>query len=153
MRHLSKDQLLQQRGNDLYDSHGDKVGKIVEIYLDSGSWALVNTGLFGAKSSFVPLREASDHGGTLSVPYEKGRIKDAPDMDADGQLSPDQERALWGHYEPGRRSDVATTRPAQELTGDVRLHRYIVEDEANETFPLRREEIRVEREPIDADQD
>src|SRR3954463_3646181 len=184
MSNLSKDQLLQQRGNDLYDSHGDKVGKIEEIYLDSGSgapeWALVHTGLFGSKSSFVPVRDASDHGGNLSVPYEKGRIKDAPSMDADGQLSPVKERALFSHYEldgtwgdgdgelgrdgngtvghdvSGPTTDRAMTRSEEELRvgtaererGRVRLRKYIVEDEVTKTVPVRREEIRVEREPI-----
>jgi sporulation protein YlmC with PRC-barrel domain len=84
MSTLGRDQLLELRGQDLHDSHGDKIGKIDEIYLDRESgepeWALVNTGLFGTKSSFVPVRDASRHEGTLSVPYEKGKVKDAPNM-------------------------------------------------------------------------
>src|SRR5688572_26235884 len=87
----TKDRMLQFRGQNLVDSDGSKIGSIEEIYLDAETnepeWALVNTGLFGTKSTFVPLRDASDDGETLRVPYEKAKVKDAPKMDPDGQLS------------------------------------------------------------------
>ena len=102
MSTLQKDQLLEQRGEDLYDNDGDKIGKIEEIYLDADSgqpeWALVNTGMFGTKSSFVPLRDASDNDGTVTVPYDKAQVKDAPKMDPDGELSRDEEDDLYRHY-------------------------------------------------------
>jgi uncharacterized protein (TIGR02271 family) len=172
---LDKDELLRRRGDDLYDSHGDKIGKIDEIYLDHESgepeWALVNTGLFGSRSSFVPLRDASSHDGTLSVPYEKALVKDAPNLEPDGELSHAQEDELYRHYRfderrdeadtvgrdvSGPTTDDAMTRSEEELhvgtaereTGRVRLRKYVVEDEVTQTVPVRREEIRVEREPV-----
>ena len=51
----------------------------------------MNTGLFGTKSTFVPLRDATDDGDTLRVPYDKAKVKDAPNMDADGELSQSEE--------------------------------------------------------------
>src|SRR5918995_907549 len=79
---LQRDRILEFRGQNLVDADGDKVGSIEEIYLDAETnapeWALVNTGLFGTKSTFVPLREATDDGGTLRVPYDKAKVKDAP---------------------------------------------------------------------------
>jgi sporulation protein YlmC with PRC-barrel domain len=102
MTTLQKDALLQKRGQDLYDRDGDKIGAIEEIYLDAQTgepeWALVNTGMFGTKSSFVPLQEADEDGGTLRVPYEKARVKDAPTMDPDGELSQNDESKLYAHY-------------------------------------------------------
>ena len=180
MSTLQKDDLLQKRGQDLYDASGDKIGTIDEIYLDADTgapeWALVNTGLFGTKSTFVPLRDASHHDGALSVPYEKGRVKDAPSIDPDGELSHAQEDELYRYYEldasrdvedrdasgtvgrdtSGPTTDDAMTRSEEELrvgttereTGRVRLRKYVVEDEVTETVPVRREEVRVEREPI-----
>ena len=63
---IDKDRMLGFRGEDLADSAGDKIGKIVEMYLDAESgepeWALVHTGLFGSKQTFVPLR-GRDGGG------------------------------------------------------------------------------------------
>src|SRR4051812_35141887 len=102
MSTLQKDDLLQKRGQDLYDQSGDKIGKIEEIYLDADTgapeWALVHTGLFGTKSSFVPLRDVSEDGGSLRVPYEKAQVKDAPNIDPDGELSQQQESELYRHY-------------------------------------------------------
>src|SRR3954454_19558064 len=102
MSTFQKDDLLQKRGQDLYDASGDKIGKIEEIYLDADTgapeWALVNTGLFATTSTFVPLRDATDEGGSLRVPYEKAQVKDAPSIDADGELSQHQEAGLYQHY-------------------------------------------------------
>jgi uncharacterized protein (TIGR02271 family) len=197
MSTLERDQVLQQRGQNLHDRDGDKIGTIEEIYLDADTnepeWALVNTGLFGTKSTFVPLRDATEDGGGLRVPYEKAQVKDAPNMDPDGQLSQDEEAELYRHYGleyseahsdsglaeggaattattdgsfggappvgddvSGPETDNAMTRSEEELrvgtmqreAGRVRLRKYVVEDEVTRTVPVRREEVRVEREPI-----
>jgi uncharacterized protein (TIGR02271 family) len=96
------DEILSWRGQNLVDQDGDKVGKIEEIYLDAETnepeWALVNTGLFGTKHTFVPLKEASAGSGGARVPYDKQQIKDAPTMDADGQLSQQEEQQLYQYY-------------------------------------------------------
>jgi uncharacterized protein (TIGR02271 family) len=97
-----KDRILQFRGQDLCDGDGDKIGSIEEIYLDAGTdepeWALVNTGRFGTKSTFVPLRDAREAEGTLRVPFDKATVKDAPKMDPDGQLSQREEAELYRYY-------------------------------------------------------
>src|SRR5215217_2544040 len=102
MSTLQTGDLLQKRGQDLYDSSGDKLGSLQEIYLDADTgapeWALVNTGLFGTKSTFVPLRDVTDDGGNLRVRYEKAQVKDAPKLDSDGELSQQQEAELYRHY-------------------------------------------------------
>src|SRR3954462_12358275 len=102
MSTLQKEDLLAKRGQDLYDRDGDKLGTIEEIYLDADTgapeWALVNTGLFGTKSTFVPLRDASEDAGNVRVPYEKAQVKAAPKTDPDGELSQQQESELYRHY-------------------------------------------------------
>jgi uncharacterized protein (TIGR02271 family) len=99
----NSEQIIESRGGQLYDRDGQKVGKIDEIYLDADSnepeWALVNTGLFGSKSTFVPLRGAAVREGEIHVAYDKGVIKDAPGIDPDGRLSPEEEDELYRHYE------------------------------------------------------
>jgi PRC-barrel domain len=86
----------------IVDRDGGTVGTISEFYLDLETryptWALVNTGLFGARQSFVPLLEATEISDGLKVPYEKGHIKDAPHVDPRGELSPDEEATLCAHY-------------------------------------------------------
>jgi uncharacterized protein (TIGR02271 family) len=191
MTTLDKDRLLAQRGQDLYDADGDKLGTVEEIYLDAQTgepeWALVNMGLFGTKSTFVPLQGASDEGDTLRVRYDKAQVKDAPQVDTDGELSQQQESELYAHYgldygesrsgsglpegdataggtsggtvghdTSGPTTDDAMTRSEEELhvgttqqeAGRARLRKYVVEDEVTQTVPVKREEVRVEREPI-----
>jgi uncharacterized protein (TIGR02271 family) len=197
MSTLQKDQILAMRGESLHDSDGDKIGTIEEIYLDAQTdqpeWALVNTGRFGGKSTFVPLATATQQGDTLSVPFDKNQVKDAPKMDPDGQLSQQEEAELYRYYGldygesqsdsglpeggaptgadagttdagmtgagqdvSGPNTDDAMTRSEEELhvgttqqeAGRARLRKYVVEDQVTQTVPVRREEVRVEREPI-----
>ena len=93
---------LNWRGQDLVDNDGDKLGRIEEIYLDADTdepeWALVHTGMFGTKQTFVPIRDAHEGGSGIQVPFEKSLVKDAPTAEADGQLSQQEESALYSHY-------------------------------------------------------
>jgi uncharacterized protein (TIGR02271 family) len=86
----------------MVDGDGDRIGTIDAIYVDDQTgepeWALVHTGLFGTKSTFVPLAQASDRNGDVQVPYQKQRIKDAPRVDPDQHLSEAEEQQLWRHY-------------------------------------------------------
>jgi len=90
-------------GSNAVDASGDKLGKVGQVYLDdqtgSPEWATVSTGLFGTSETFVPLTDASVSSGTLRVPYEKAKVKDAPRVDADqGHLSPAEEEELYRYY-------------------------------------------------------
>ena len=77
MTSIEKNRMLELRGEQLADSEGEKVGKLEEIYLDADSgepeWALVHTGLFGTKRTFVPLAGATEEDGQLRVPLDEGR--------------------------------------------------------------------------------
>jgi uncharacterized protein (TIGR02271 family) len=181
MTHQTQD-VLALRGQDLTSQDGDKLGTIEEIYLDTDTnqpeWALVTTGLFGTKQSFVPISSARSEGDSLTVPFDKATVKDAPKVDPDGELSQSEEQELYRHYgldygngsgsgverdddtvgrdAGGPSTDDAMTRSEEELhvgktereAGRVRLKKYVVEDEVTQTVPVRREEVRVEREPI-----
>ena len=90
------------QGATLVDPDGDKIGTIDAIYLDDHTgepeWALVNTGLFGTKASFVPLAQATSSGDQVQVPYHKQLVKDAPRVDPDQHLAEAEEQQLWRHY-------------------------------------------------------
>jgi uncharacterized protein (TIGR02271 family) len=96
------DTVRSWQGRTMVDRDGDRIGDIDAIYLDDQTgqpeWALVNTGLFGTRSSFVPIAQATAHGDQVQVPYEKQRVKDAPNIDPDGHLSEPEEQELWRHY-------------------------------------------------------
>src|SRR5688572_18518044 len=154
------------KGQTLFGSDNDKIGEIADVYLDRQSgepeWLAVKTGLFGSNLSFVPLREASTGGEGVTVPYEKALVKDAPNVEADGELSPEEERRLYEHYnvawgefdsdadrEPvgrdtsGPTTDDAMTRSEEELrvgttsreSGRARLRKYVVTEEVQTTVP------------------
>jgi uncharacterized protein (TIGR02271 family) len=182
------DTVRSWQGRTMVDGDGDRIGTIEDIYVDDQSgqpeWALVNTGLFGTKSTLVPLAQANPSGDDVQVPYEKGLVKDAPRMDPDQHLSEAEEQQLWRHYgldyqtggraaaEPGTDAggyhreatgdDDAMTRSEEELQvgtearerGRVRLRKYVTTEQVQQTVPVQREEVRLEREPItDANRD
>jgi uncharacterized protein (TIGR02271 family) len=84
-------------------SDDDKIGKIDQIYVDRQSgepkFMAVKTGLFGSNVSFVPIDEAQDSGDKVSVPYTKDQVKDAPNIDADAELSEAEEQRIYEHYQ------------------------------------------------------
>jgi uncharacterized protein (TIGR02271 family) len=98
----SIDTVQSWQGRTMVDPAGDKLGTIDAIYLDDETgqpeWATVTTGLFGTKTTFVPLAQAQDIGDSVQVPYDKQQVTDAPTMQADGSLSQDDEAELYRHY-------------------------------------------------------
>jgi PRC-barrel domain len=102
MSAIDKERMLGFRGEQLTDRDGEQVGKLEEIYLDAESgepeWALVFTGLSGSKRTFVPLAGATEADGRLRVPLEKATVSGAPGVEPDGQLTEDDEAALYSHY-------------------------------------------------------
>ena len=169
------------QGRTMVDRDGSRIGTIDAIYLDDQTsqpeWALVNTGLFGTKASFVPLAQATQTDQDVRVPYDKQLVKDAPRIDPDQHLSEAEERQLWRHYGldydrttrrratdrgavgrdvSGPTTDDAMTRSEEELRvgttererGRVRLRKYVTTEQVQRTVPVQRERVRVEREPI-----
>jgi uncharacterized protein (TIGR02271 family) len=108
------------QGRTMVDADGDKIGNVDAIYVDDQTgepeWALVNTGLFGTKSSFVPLAQARDVGDSVQVPYDKQLVKDAPRVDTDQHLSEAEEQELWRHY--GLEYDSGYTTDTADRDGD-----------------------------------
>ena len=94
--------LEQLDGKPVIGSDGSKIGTVADVYFDQDTnepeWALVTTGLFGSKHSFVPITNASTSGDQVQVPFTKDQVKDAPQLDDDGELSQDEEALLARHY-------------------------------------------------------
>ena len=96
-------QTLVGGGGIVTDADGSKVGKIGQVYLDNESgepqWVTVSTGLFGTSESFVPLADATSSGNDLQVRFSKSVIHDAPRVEADGQISEQEEADLFSYYD------------------------------------------------------
>ena len=90
------------RGREVVDEQDEKIGKVDEIYVDDQTdqpeWALLSTGLFGGKGTFVPITGAVEAGGQIRVPFAKRQIKDAPSFGGERELSQEEERRLYRHY-------------------------------------------------------
>lgn len=96
---------LLESNTTVYSSDGDKIGGIGQVYLDDQtgepSFATVKTGLFGTSETFVPLADAAREGDDLRVPYTKDQVKDAPRVEADASITPEEEEELYRHYNMG----------------------------------------------------
>jgi uncharacterized protein (TIGR02271 family) len=165
------------RDRQVIGSDGEKIGKVDEIYVDEATgrpeWLSVNTGLFGMKSSFVPLQGARPDGESVRVAYTKDEVNDAPGVSPDEALSDREEQELWSHYGleygdvgggretvgrdvSGPETDEAMTRSEEELrvgtrereAGRARLRKYVVTEEVTQKVPVRKEKAVLEREPI-----
>jgi uncharacterized protein (TIGR02271 family) len=116
--------LLNRNGN-VVGSDGDKIGSIGQLYADDDTgeptWVTVKTGLFGTSQSFVPVEGAHTQGDDLVVPYTKEHVKDAPRVDVDGHLTPEEEDRLYTHYDRGART-YSDARNDVDLQGDADLN-------------------------------
>ena len=109
---IGTDTISRVIGQDVYDESGDKIGSAAEVYLDDETgqpeWVTVKTGLFGTKESFVPIRNADLTDDGVRVPVSKDRVKDAPKIDTDGHLSPQEEQELYRYYGMGTGTGMDT---------------------------------------------
>ena len=134
-------------GRDAYDPSGDKIGSIDAIYYDDVTgrpeWVAVNTGMFGTKVNFAPIAGSSAKGQDLKLAYDKAMIKDAPNCEADGHLTPQEEQRLFAHYQ----FDSDDTRYRDTTRADVGFQTARMErgDTARDDAMTRSEqELRVE---------
>src|ERR671917_789401 len=118
---IGTDTISRVIGQDVYDESGDKIGSAAEVYLDDESgqpeWVTVKTGLFGTKESFVPIRDADLTDDGLRVPVSKAQVKDAPKIDTDGHLSPQEEQELYRYYGLGGTGTTGMTTTQTTTTG------------------------------------
>jgi uncharacterized protein (TIGR02271 family) len=138
------------QGRTMVDPAGDKLGTIDAIYLDNETgqpeWATVTSGLFTAKAAFVPLAQAQAMGDSVQVPYDKQQVKDAPSMQADGQLSQDDEAELYRHYGldyTEHRSDSGLPAGTAEDTQDDTVGRDVSGPTTDQAMTRSEEELRV----------
>ena len=111
---LDADTLTRLTHGNVVGPDGSKIGGVGQIYTDDQTgepaWVTVKTGLFGTAESFVPLSGASVQGDDLRVNFDKATVKDAPRVDADGSITPEEEDTLYTYYGLGgtsSRGDVA----------------------------------------------
>jgi hypothetical protein len=105
------------------DDH--KIGTVGQVFVDPGTgmpnWITVHTGLFGRRETFMPLNDATWDNEVLRVPLDKDVIKNAPHVDTEEALSPENEAGLYRYYKllPTNDGSSQTEEP------HPRLRRYV----------------------------
>jgi PRC-barrel domain len=102
-RQVAVDQLAAMRNTPAYDSNGEKIGEVEEVYYDETTpkpqWIGIGTGVLGMKHAVVPLAGATMSADGVTVRYSKAQVKDAPEVDiyASG-IGVESEESLYGYY-------------------------------------------------------
>jgi len=148
--------LDQLEGRPVLGTDGSKIGTVADVYFDKDTrqpeWALVTTGLFGTKHSFVPITNATTTGEGLQVPFTKDQVKDAPRLDDDGELSQDEELLLSQHYgldysEAPSDTGLPEGRGTRQATGTGRgpVGNDVSGPETDEAMTRSEEELRLDK--------
>jgi uncharacterized protein (TIGR02271 family) len=168
---MSQVRLDEMRGAPVYDTAGEKIGKVEEIFYDQQTnvpeWVGIGTGFFGTKRVLVPVRGAQVTEDGLMIAYSKDQVKDSPDIDEE-DISPQCETDLQAYYFGGGQretsqtattadADQAVTRSEEEVevgkrpveAGTARLRKWVETEPVALDVELSREVARVTREPID----
>ena len=94
--------IAEWRGKELLDRDGEKIGKLEDVYVDTETdepvFGSVKEGLVGKHLTFVPLGGATASPDGLRVGVSKKEVKDAPNIDQDGELEQREENELYEHY-------------------------------------------------------
>lgn len=145
----------------VFDSDGEKIGTLGQIYLDDESgtpnFATVHTGLFGMAENFVPLNEAEVSEGALYVRYPKELVKDAPNLDPAAHISEAEEDQLYRYY---AQAGVGNTEPVaapelSETTSPFTAGERLARNDVGSVRPRLRKYMHLEQgsdqgEPVDA---
>ena len=84
------------------DAEGNRIGKISQMVLDEQTgrpqWVLVETGLFGTRQSYAPVRGSKLDGELVVLAVSKDKVKDAPNVESGEQLSDSEQEELRRYY-------------------------------------------------------
>jgi sporulation protein YlmC with PRC-barrel domain len=159
-------EVLEWHGRTVVTTAGDKLGKIEKIYFDQETnrpeWALIDTGMFAGKSSFMPLQGATSDGEQVTAPYSKDQVKDAPKIKPTLTISQAEEAELYRHYgiEYGE-SRSGSGLPEGSPTGGKgepgiteaqgRLKKHLVSERVTGVMPSERDKVVIEPESTATD--
>ena len=141
----------------VYDSTGDKIGSVKQVYTDDTTgepqFVTVNTGLFGTRESFVPVRGATARGNDIHVPYTKDFVKDAPNIDADGHMEESEQDQLFRYYDysgSGYSTGVGDVDYDRDRDVDLGRDRDVDLDRDDDSIVRREEQLRVGTERVES---
>ncbi|WP_018297257.1 PRC-barrel domain-containing protein [Corynebacterium lubricantis] len=95
----------------VFDAQGEKIGSASDVFLndETGQPDFIDLkhGLFGAKSSIVPLRGHSLKDDGIHVAFSKDKLNEAPEIGVEGHLSSADRHQCFKHFEVENLADVS----------------------------------------------
>src|SRR4051794_23312441 len=155
---FTMDRLSQMSGEPVYDTNGEKIGSVQEIYYDQDTeqpeWIGIGVGFFGTKRVLVPVQGANASEDGLTVAYEKSMVKDAPDIDLDGDdIDEQSERSLYSYYgiqASERRSDSTLPESGRSRVGGDIDRQTGLPNPDEQSMTRSEEELRVGKREVEA---
>jgi len=90
---------------DVVSSDGQSVGKLIDVYVNNESgepeFLLVASGFLHNRLHLAPAMGATRSDGEVALGVTKEAVDGAPHIAADGDLTTDEERRLYEHYDLG----------------------------------------------------
>jgi hypothetical protein len=114
-------------GETVNDQDGRKIGEVKEVYGvgddETPMWVTIEsaTGLGRSRDVFVPLARIKKQKDEFRVPYSYSHIHESPEVDAEDELSEEDDRALRAYYAIGLAD--------QELVGSAQSYASQVPDD------------------------
>jgi uncharacterized protein (TIGR02271 family) len=141
-------------GASVYDSMGEKIGSVDEIFYDEQTnqpeWLGIGTGFFGTKRVLVPMHNARPSEDGVTVPFDKGTVKDAPHVGGD-EIDEATEAELYAYYGVERsesRSDTGL--PAGDSGFGDQDRRTGLRNVDEQSMTRSEEELRVGKRSVEA---
>lgn len=162
-------------GVPVLDVDGDIIGSVERIYIhqDTGAplWVAIHTHIDGAENVLAPLEDArfdDQPGSALHIALPRATVDDAPPIESIDTLTRDDVHALRNYYNPTTLAPTPGVDDAASSAGidvvrfeeqlrvstiaqpkeRVRFQKVIVTEEKTITVTVRREELRMIREPL-----
>jgi sporulation protein YlmC with PRC-barrel domain len=129
------DDLDELPGRDVIDQVGAQVGKVKALFAPGGEgepmWVTIELkeGMVSSRLAVVPCARLKDEAGVVTVPYSCQHIRDAPEVDIDGEISLEDDRTLRDYYGIGRGDE-----PSRDVNPD--LYSVRVREEEEPSQPL-----------------
>jgi hypothetical protein len=90
------------RGRDLLDRDGGRIGRLEDVYVDietdQPQFGTVKEGFIDKHLTFVPLTSVTIGPEGLQVAVTKQQVKDAPNMEHEGEALTQADESLLYHY-------------------------------------------------------
>jgi uncharacterized protein (TIGR02271 family) len=167
-------------GYTVYDQNYDKIGKVDDLFVDENDqpeYIGVKMGFLGTRSTLIPMNiaQVDDAGSRIEVATDKDTVKSGPSFDDDREITPDFEIEVNSYYglqstdergsydayptETTDEDELRIQRSEEELragtrereAGALNVRKRVVTDRERMEVPTRREEVTVDRVPVEGE--